>query len=168
MTSRGVKMKNGIEVPKLRGETAYTNGGAICKKCRAFASMFNPIVKLGDWKKGPSIHDLTMAAEGYLRPTEGSSRTKESRKYARQSELRLRAAGVKLPETPSTPSNLDLFDEPDDYMKACKSAVVSWYEEHREDFKPGSPSSMAGLFSALDHRTMERMMLEELEERGNR
>jgi hypothetical protein len=159
---RSTKLKHGVERSKLRGKTAYTNGGAICKKCKAFASMFKPITTLGDWKMGPSVHDLTMAAEGWLRPPPGSSDGK-SRAYAWKSELRLRAAGIDLPPTPDTPAEGGMFSEPDAYEIACRSAVVEWYTANRDSLEVDGENSMSGLFTALDFRTMDRLVLEDLE-----
>lgn len=161
--SRGVEFKHGRMRPKLRGKTHYTNGGAICKKCKAFASMFKPVHALCSYKAGPSIHDLTLAAEGALRPASPAYQSKDLNKWARKSELLLRLAGVDLPETPDTPSQLDIFDDPnlDPYNVECRRAVVSWYVENREALAKTPGKMMQGFFDTLEQRSMERLVEEE-------
>jgi len=158
--SRGVKFKNGRMRPKLRGKTNYTNGGAICKKCKAFATMFEPVHKLGSCKEGPSIHDLTTIAEGGLRPLSPLYQSKDLAKWSRKSELRLRLAGVDLPQTPDTPSKLSIFDDPnlDPYNVACRKAVVAWYIENRDAFAKKPGRAMQGFFDAFEQRTMDRLV----------
>ena len=161
--TKGVKFKHGRMRPKLRGKTYYTNGGAICKKCKAFASVFNPVHSLGKCMDGPSIHSLTNAAEGGLRPSRSGRDEASWAKYARESELRLRRAGIDLPETPDTPSPLGLFDDPnlDPYAVACRRAVVTWYVAHREALAKNNGSLLQGFFESLEQRTMERLVEEE-------
>lgn len=129
--TKGVKFKHGRMRPKLRGKTYYTNGGAICKKCKAFASVFNPVHSLGKCMDGPSIHSLTNAAEGGLRPSRSGRDEASWAKYARESELRLRRA------------------------------VVTWYVAHREALAKNNGSLLQGFFESLEQRTMERLVEEE-------
>ena len=162
--TKGVKFKHGRMRPKLRGKTNYTNGGAICKKCKAFATVFHPVHELGKCKQGPTIHCLTNAAEGGLRPSGSRYDDARWKKYTRDSELRLRLAGVDLPETPVTPSTLDIFDDPnlDPYAVACRQAVVNWYLAQGETPAKKVGGLMQGLFDTFERRTMERLVEDEV------
>ncbi len=163
VTKRSVEMKRGLLRPKLRGKTNYTNGGALCKKCNAFATMFKPVHTLGSCKKGPSVHDLTMAAEGRLRPVEERPDSSDMAKYDRASELRLRLAGVDLPPTPDTPSTRGLFEDPnlDPYTVACRKAVVNWYVEHRVTLAKNTGTMLMELFEGFEQRSLDRLVEEE-------
>jgi len=161
--TKGVKFKHGQMRPKLRGKTNYTNGGAICKKCKAFATVFNPVHSLGKCMEGPSIHCLTLAAEGGLRPSRAGRDEARMIKYTRESELRLRRVGVDLPETPKTPSPFGIFDDPnlDPYAVACRRAVVEWYVAHQKALAKTKGSILQGFFDGLEQRTMDRLVEEE-------
>lgn len=159
--SRGTKKKHGLERPKLRGKTAYTNGGAICRKCKSFASRFKPITPLGDWKSGPGLHELTMAAEGSFRSLLAINK-REGTNHAIRSLLRIKAAGINLPEIPEG-DEPDLFSEPDEYILKCRKAVVDWYVSRRSEYKSDGTTSLDGLFKTFEIRIMEAMVEEELE-----
>jgi hypothetical protein len=170
VTSRSVEKKHGKERPKLRGKTHYTNGGAICKKCKAFASMFKPVVTLGAWRAPPSIHALTSAAEGELQPNAREMNDPKLMQYIRHTELKLRMVGIKLPPMPEGPSTRSIFDplEDDPYALACRAAVVDWYVDHHMETPENPLGSMDSLFSALDHRTMKRHVEDEMEYRAKK
>jgi hypothetical protein len=164
--TRSTKKKHGIDRPKLRGRTAYTNGGAICKKCKAFASMFHEVHTLGSWRGLPDIHTLTMAADGYLRPSAYTAPTKSSIKHRRRSELILRLAGIDLPETPIEPEKeSSIFGPPDDYILACRKAVVDWYIPMMGQLAKNESCTMGGFFSVLDHKMLTSLVEQELRHR---
>lgn len=75
------------------GRSGYDNGGALCKRCRAFKSVFKPIVKLGEWRA-----PLNRIEDDYLTIDEDETfggRTDEA--YARKLRIRKRLFGVEPP-----------------------------------------------------------------------
>ena len=160
--TRGVETRRGVTRPRLRGRTKYTNGGAICTRCKAFATVFHPITRLGAWRDPPDDLDLVKAIEGHLRPAGIPELDRPQwRRLDRRSELRMRAAGIDLPETPDTPSPLDPFEDPDKdpYARACKRAVVDWIRENGLP-ENGSEDGMSGLFASLERKQLEAVLAE--------
>lgn len=104
------------------GRDRWTNGGALCRSCGAFQSVFSPIVKLGAWKEALTPFELDHIASGYLRPRE--DRDTRSRRYHRRMALKAAVAGIRLPDPPSDPEEPPgIFDPPDEYVLACRRAV---------------------------------------------
>lgn len=72
----------------LWGREKYTNGGQMCRYCRAFRSGFvNPIHPLGDWRKPVKYYETWVYEEDI---EEGRNMSK----YARKLWLRSRVFGV--------------------------------------------------------------------------
>lgn len=150
---------------KKTGETAYTNGGAICRKCKAFYMFFKPITRFGRYKDPLESYELEMAADGGLIPDPRIERRDPRQvKYRRRIELRLRLNGIDLPQVPEGKLPLHPFkpDMSDPYLQACRLAVANWYREHRDQVKaPGSPTlSMGGLFNTFSVRYLEDLLEE--------
>ena len=167
------KIKNGVERPKLRGETVYTNGGALCRKCGAFCMKFRPVVDLDEWKKPPSILAFTSAAAGWLRLELADTERDLARK--RRTELRLRAVmGIDLPPVSAYKNESDISDSSDSsdsYWRTCRSAIVDWYCANRNRLADESIEQHAdqGLIreflSSASAEIMDGMVLEELKAR---
>lgn len=114
------------------GRAGYTNGGGKCKKCKAFATVFAPIVELGSWKAPLSSTELMMIRDGMLRPTLWYSREREpgERDYKTRIKLRAKMFGLKLPQDPA-PQIAPTFED-DDYSIACQAAVLEYYVRERK------------------------------------
>jgi hypothetical protein len=145
----------------LWGRGRYTNGGAICRRCGGFQSVFRPIHELGSHKAPLRPFELSMIVDGMLQPMAGEDR--RSLRHARKVFLKARVAGIDIPETPSDIRNIGLFDAPNAYVLACRRAVGLWLKDHMEVLEGREEGAMAGLFSALDVRSLKRL-LEEIEE----
>lgn len=160
---RSTEMKHGVERPKLRGETAYTNGGAICKKCKAFQVPFHSIPKLGAWRDLPSISQITMAAEGMYRQDDVPDMEPGRVKYLRQVWLKMKVAGISLP-SPVDAGPFDVFANPDEdpYAVGCRKAVVDWYLENEDKFRKSDDPTMNGFFDGMARRSMTRLVEDEL------
>lgn len=126
----------------LWGRGTYTNGGAICRRCRAFMTRFHPIPRLGKHLDPISVMELGLAMDGACRP--GRRPDPAGDRYARRLSLRLARAGIRLPD----------HDHPH-YPEACRDAVLCWYRENRGRTDLGESSGMAGLFDTLALRRLE-------------
>jgi hypothetical protein len=126
----------------LWGRGTYTNGGAICHRCRAFMTRFHPIPRLGKHLDPISVMELDLAMDGACRPVRRPDPSGD--RYARRLSLRLARAGIRLPD----PDHAD-------YPEACRSAVLSWYRDNRDLTDTGETSGMAGLFDTLALRRLE-------------
>lgn len=169
VTSRSEKLKHGAPRPKLRGKTHYTNGGAICRRCGAFASMFQPILRLGAWRDPISASDLVDAAEGGLCPSPHPSlQTPDMVRYIRRRELHLRLAGVQLPPTPLAPRDYSPFEDNSDdpYIAACRKAVVDWYLTRGTSSPETSESTIGDFFAGMDRTMLDHLVTEELARRA--
>lgn len=148
------------------GRGSYLNGGAICRKCGAFASVMKPVTSLGAYRRPLTCTELLMAAEGQLRYVPASRfppKTKKSLdRHSRKVFLRMRLAGVDLPETEEEPASYNPFstDDDDPYILACRKAVCDWYRKHYVGDEMVKKNSMAGVFKAFEKRTLE-LILEE-------
>jgi len=142
----------------LWGRDRWTNGGAICRKCKAFQTVFAPIVKLGAWKDPLTATELDFIASGYLRREKG-----DNPRYLRRIALKAAAAGILLPEPPAAGEEAPgLFDPPDAYILACRRAVRARLAEllpPREE----ATADLTRLFDRMHRRSLERLM-EDLEE----
>lgn len=145
----------------LWGRGKYTNGGAICRRCGAFKSVFRPITKLGSFKAPLSFLELESAMNGFLRPT--SSDDPSMRRHSRKTELRLRLHGVDLPDTPETPQPEEyvLNEDRDPYLRACRDAVASWYRAHRHEIAGARGEGASGLFDSLSRNALDRAIEDE-------
>ncbi len=126
----------------LWGRGTYTNGGAICRRCRAFMTRFHPIPRLGKHLDPISVMELDLAMDGACRP--GRRPDPAGDRYARRLSLRLARAGIRLPD----------HNNPH-YPEACRDAVLCWYRENRDRTDRGETSGMAGLFDTLALRRLE-------------
>lgn len=118
------------------GRAHYTNGAALCKKCKAFGSkQFHPILKLGSWRDPVDEMDIDSIVSGWLRGSERRS-IDEARKHIRQRWLRARASGVRLPPVPEARMTTAEFmqDVRDPYREACREAVADWIEREECPF----------------------------------
>jgi hypothetical protein len=147
----------------LWGRGRYTNGGAICRRCGGFQTVFQPIHTLGSHKAPLRPFELSMITDGMLQPTERED--DRSRRHARKVWLKARVAGIDLPETPSTPRTIGLFDAPDAYVLACRRAVGLWLKDNLEVLEDREAGAVAGLFSALDVSSL-KLLMEDIEEDG--
>ena len=121
----------------LWGRGRYTNGGAICRRCGAFMTLFRPIPRLGAFRDPISVTELDLAMDGYCRPNPAD-------RFQTRLWLRLTRAGIRLPEPGRT-----------DYGSACREAVLSWYRENRSRVRREGDGGMSGLFDALALRRLE-------------
>lgn len=126
----------------LWGRGTYTNGGAICRRCRAFMTRFKPIPRLGKHLDPISVMELDLAMDGACRP--GPRPGPAGDRYARRLALRLARAGIRLPDSDHA-----------EYREACRDAVLSWYRQNRDRTDRGETSGMAGLFDTLALRRLE-------------
>jgi hypothetical protein len=126
----------------LWGRGTYTNGGAICRRCRAFMTRFHAIPRLGKHLDPISVMELDVAMCGGCHP--GPIPDKRSVRYARRLWLRLARAGIRLPD-PALP----------DYENACREAVLTWYRGNRSRTDMGETEGMAGLFDRMALRRLE-------------
>jgi hypothetical protein len=142
------------------GRGRYLNGGATCRKCGAFASVMNPVTELGAYRKPISASELRIAAMGGLRPSKDETTNDASKiRYERRLFLRLRRAGIDLPEATAAPQTAFLDDNADPYLVACRAVICDWYRENYIDTP--DEGGIAGIFSDLDHRYMERLVEED-------
>ena len=142
--SRGARV---ISKPgeRKRWQTHYTNGGAICKRCNAFAVKFRPIVELGNARRPLSIMEIDSVANGFSRPC---PEDKEDHKHKRRRWLRARYMGIDLPDFDSAPAN-DSFDE-DDYSRACAQAVATFIKDNPDFLKDVESMELMGLKRLFD------------------
>lgn len=145
------------------GRDRWTNGGALCRNCGAFQTVFTPIVRLGAWRDPLTAFEIDHIASGYLRP--GAETDARSRRYHRRMALKAAVAGIRLPEIPQEPAERgSLFDPPDAYVLACRRAVG---ERLRDLLRlaPADRGGLSGLFEGMHRRSLERL-LEEIEGDG--
>lgn len=141
----------------------YTNGGAICRNCGAFQTMFKPILKLGSWKEPLSPSSLDLVAEGVMRPCPDDPR---QHRYRRRSWLKARHMGIDLPDFETAPEEPDGFDE-DDYAKFSRRAVQKFLRENPEILEQDRDGrGMSGLFEGLHITSLKRLAEEDIEEDG--
>ena len=168
---RLTKIKNGVERPKIHGETVYTNGGSLCRKCGVFGMYFNPVADLDKWKKIPSVLAFTSAAAGWLRPEPDDTERDLTNK--RRTELRLRAVmGIDLPLISIYENKSDTRESSGSYWRACRSAIVDWYCANRN--RPAGETvgqhadqaSIRKFMSSTSAEIMEDMVYEELKARA--
>lgn len=141
------------------GRRGYTNGGAFCTKCKAFKTVFEPIVELGAWKARLSTTELVMIRDGMLRRCLWSDRDDDpqSRKVKRRIALRAVRAGIKLPPEPA-PQQEPSWDD-DEYSLACAAAVFDYYAEERKRLFDDAGSLKPGLeafFKSFELAGLER------------
>jgi len=129
----------------LWGRGTYTNGGAICRRCRAFMTRFKPIPRLGKHLDPISVMELDLAMDGACRPGPRADPARD--RYARRLFLRLARAGIRLP---------DPDEAGPDYAAACLDVILSWYCENRSEVDLGAGGGIAGLFDQLALRRLER------------
>lgn len=131
------------------GRGYYTNGGAVCRNCGAFQTVFKPIVKLGAWRDPLCAIQLISAMMGDLRPCNDD---RERNPYRRRQELRLRRVGIKLPSSGSE-------QEEDAYIHACRVAVLSWYRDQASAHAmPRSADSRETAITAMFDAFSKRML----------
>jgi len=153
--------RNGRKVPKV---STYTNGGAFCVRCHAFQSGVMPEVpELGAWRQPLSYGEMETLMMGLVRPDPGMDAMEDERGrrksgvWRRRLELRARMFGIDLPDHRlpeyQRPEGLNPFAE-DDYMKACREAVVRHYVRLRD--KPEKEGGgITGMFEAMAIRRLE-------------
>jgi len=113
------------------GRAHYTNGAALCKRCKAFGSKtFQPILRLGSWRDGVDVTDLESIITGWLRGSDHRPLNEEY-KFLRQRWLRARVSGINLPHIPQENMTRDQFMcyVRDPYREACREAVAEWLDE---------------------------------------
>lgn len=104
----------------------YLNGGAICRRCKAFSTAFEPVVELGSWRKPLSMLDLDLIALGGTAPCSDDSA--ETNRFRRRLALKAKLAGFKLP----TPPDDALEDSREAYEAACMDEVIAFYVRERQ------------------------------------
>lgn len=137
----------------------YTNGGAICRKCGGFATVFQPVHMLGDAFRPLEATALDMLADGMARPCPEDPR---QHRWRRKIWLKARRMGIALPDFASAPPEPDRFDQ-DGYMEASRRAVVAWLLDNEEALE-GEEGGLQGLFSGLHRASLKRMLAEAREE----
>lgn len=78
------------------GRLGYLNGGALCYRCKAFSTVFQPVHELGDWRR-----PLNPLEVDYL-SCEAEPSTEKGRALRRKLVLRKRLFGVAPRATPLT------------------------------------------------------------------
>lgn len=134
----------------------YTNGGAICQRCRGFKIAFKPIVRLGGFREPVSATALSLLADGHVRPdADDPARNRRMRRIW----LMARRMGIELPEQP--PPARPTYVEEDDYALACRRAVRDWLI--RSGSMPGrhQGAGIAGLFEGLSRWQLQDLMEED-------
>ncbi len=84
------KYEREAECRHLWGREDYRNGGALCRRCRAFKMVFREVVELGHMRKPLSLSEDSLVQcweEGKYSPTNDS--------YARQLRIRKHLFGVR-------------------------------------------------------------------------
>lgn len=157
------RMRKGKPVPRV---STYLNGGAFCRRCGAFKTVFRSVPELGAWRRPLTISDLDAIMSGMVRPNpsldarEGGEGARDSAKWRRGLALRARFFGIDLPDH-SLPeyarkAGANPFKD-DAYTKACRVAVVRYYIRHREALAAeGGDGAMSGLFDGLSRRRLDR------------
>lgn len=138
----------------------YTNGGAICRRCGGFRSVFNPVVKLQSFRDPPSPSTWMLAAEGGLRP---DPKAPKSERYLRGSWLKIRRAGVDLPDFWSAPPDPG-GSERDDYAKESRQAIRRFLKDNPDIIQQGNGSGAFGFFTAMNVRSLENLLEEDDDE----
>lgn len=137
--------------------SGYTNGGGVCRHCKAFRLVFVPIVTLGTWKEPLSASMLDLIAEGHMRPDPADP---AATLRARKAWLKARRMGIALPDLASAPPEPKGF-QGDAYADLCRKAVRDWLRQHPDAIAgSGQGAGLAGLFEGL-HRGSLRHLLEE-------
>lgn len=139
----------------------YLNGGGICRHCKTFRSVFQPVVALGDWKKPLNASALGLLADGAMRPDPEDA---SSHRYRRRTWLKARAIGIKLPDFDTAPPEPDGF-EPDAYATASRKAVAAYLIDHLNEIKTDT-NGVSGIFGAL-HMNILRGLVEEVTHEDN-
>jgi hypothetical protein len=131
----------------LWGRGGYTNGGAICRHCKAFMVRFREITRLGALRDPISVIELETAMGGMCRP--GPTDDAGARKRQRRRHLRLARAGIRLPDP-------DLSGPEDEtYEAACREAVLTWYRKNRSRVQSDTSFGLAGLFDRFALRRLQ-------------
>lgn len=138
----------------LWGRQGYTNGGAICRRCKAFKSVFKPIVTLGSFREPLGAMALDMVSLGSIRPHPGDAR---SHRHSRRTWLKARQMGIDLPDFHTDLPDPGLFRD-DDHSHACRTAVVAWLKDHLDTLEGSGASGLSGLFESLNLRSLRRLV----------
>lgn len=136
---------------------AYTNGGAICRKCGSFQTVFQPIVKLQGFRDPLPPSSLELAAEGLLRKDPDDP---GSNKFLYKTWLRARLAGIDLPDFNSAPPRQDRFGR-DDYTEASREAVKAFLKDKKELLERGEEDGLLGLFTDFHIISLQHLMDED-------
>lgn len=156
------RLRHGKQVRKV---SVYTNGGAFCLRCGAFKTAFRPVHDLDAWRAPLSYPEISMALGGYLRADSDllarmpDEERRRSENYRRRTWLRLRRAGVALPD-PGLPEFAEKASKPfedDAYTVACRLAVARWY---RDRARPAASGGVQGLFDQLSRRELDAALTE--------
>jgi hypothetical protein len=138
----------------------YTNGGAICRKCGHFATVFKPIVKLGSWAKPIEAQEIAHALGGYLCPW--PNETESSNKFHRRLLLRIRAAGMAIPDPIPRTSIRSL--EVQDWVRRSETVVRAWLRLPGNDriLEPTERKDgvLVEFFGSMDQRRLQRLLTE--------
>lgn len=90
------------------GRRTYLNGGGICLKCKGFGTnKFQPIMRLGEWRKPLSRLENELL-ELWFRPDRGRPLDAEQQKMARKLMLRKRVFGADE-EKPTIKDHIDML-----------------------------------------------------------
>jgi hypothetical protein len=137
--------------------STYTNGGAFCLRCGAFACVMRPIVEPGAYRAPLDASELDSVASGFCRASPWGREDAAGAKWRRRMELRARRAGIDLPPIlgPRDPG-LPPY-EADDYEQGCRKAVGAYLRQNREALKPGGGSIFDGLSVHALRRLMEEV-----------
>ena len=141
----------------------YTNGGAICRRCKGFQTVFSEIVKLGRYREPLDACQLDMIAEGHMRPVHDDPKRA---RYARRNWLKARRMGIDLPDFDTAPPEPAGFNE-DDYARACRAAVVKFVKANLYLLDSGAETGISGLFEGMHLRSLRLMVEEHHEEPSN-
>lgn len=135
--------------------SGYTNGGAICRHCKGFRTVFAPIVTLGAWKQPLADWMLDHLAEGHARPDPADP---EATRRARRMWLKARRMGISLPDWDSAPPEpADL--RRDAYADLCRKAVRDWLLRNPDALaQPAQDTGVAGLFIGLHRRNLQDLL----------
>lgn len=152
------------------GRRGYTNGGCKCLSCGAFQTIMKPITVLGGYRKPISSIELEIAINGWLAPTNSSQDEPKDAQRRRRTFLRLRMAGIDLPEPPLEPEDpvSDEMFARTPYAEICRDRIFEFFEKNGGlEFVEGKGdmNSLSGLFDSLSFGMVKWEYKEWLEER---
>lgn len=153
------KYRASIACDHMWSRAGYTNGGTICRKCKAFnTGIMLPVYQIGSWKEPLREFEIESAIEGRISyRISHPDRQDETDRYTKKTWLRLRYHGVDVPPLPEERSDYRVFDDITPYGSACRDAMCQWIVKNPDTLVAGyDESAIDGFFKVMMRSSIRR------------